>query len=65
MFNDLGKYPGLIQSILSGWNNAPHHPQVNTFPHHHHAPEDVVPSQVRSMTDVLDLLASQLLPDDQ
>jgi hypothetical protein len=46
--------------IVQGWDNAPHHPEVSTYPHHHHRASEVVESSVRSLTDVLDILTMQL-----
>jgi len=50
--------------MLNGWDNAPHHAQLSTFPHHRHDSTGVHPSRIRSLTDVLDLLSAQLLPED-
>lgn len=25
--------------LIQGWDNAPHHPQISTFPDHSHTPE--------------------------
>jgi hypothetical protein len=46
--------------VVQGWDNAPHHPGVNTYPHHHHAAGAVEASAVRSLKDVLELLTAQL-----
>lgn len=42
--------------MLQGWDNAPHHPDIATFPHHLHQGDAVHSSEVRSLTDVFDLL---------
>ncbi|MFN2165358.1 MAG: DUF6516 family protein, partial [Anaerolineae bacterium] len=44
--------------VVQGWDNAPHHPDVSTYPHHHHSATGVVASPVRRLVDVLDILAS-------
>ena len=41
--------------VIRGWDNAPHHPEVATHPHHLHR-ADVSASEVRSLADVLDVL---------
>jgi hypothetical protein len=42
--------------VLQGWDNAPHHPEIASYPHHLHQPNGVHPSQVRSLADVLEQL---------
>ena len=51
-----------IGTLLQGWDNAPHHKHVATYPHHTHRDDQVFSSQVRSLTDVLDILEERLLP---
>lgn len=47
--------------VIAGWDNAPHHPHISTFPHHVHTPNGVEPSTIRSLTDLLDFLEAHLL----
>jgi hypothetical protein len=42
--------------VLQGWDNAPHHPEIASYPHHLHQQNGVHPSQVRSPADVLEQL---------
>jgi hypothetical protein len=46
--------------VIQGWDNAPHHPEVNTHPHHVHSAGLVYPSQVRSLLTVLDVLEQKI-----
>jgi hypothetical protein len=46
--------------IVQGWDNAPHHPEVDTHPHHTHEADEVKESQVRCLDDVLTLLRNQV-----
>jgi hypothetical protein len=46
--------------VIQGWDNAPHHPEVSTFPHHSHTPSAIQSSQVRSLADVLDLIEQRI-----
>jgi hypothetical protein len=46
--------------VVQGWDNAPHHPGVSTYPHHCHGTGAVEASAVRSLRDVLELLTAQL-----
>ena len=43
--------------IIRGWDNAPHHPEIDTYPHHLHMSKGIHPSAVRALVDVLDILA--------
>lgn len=49
--------------VILGWDNAPHHPEVATYPVHLHYAGNVYPSQVRSLSYVLDLIAQGWTPD--
>lgn len=46
--------------VICGWDNAPHHPDVRTYPHHLHQAGDVYPSAIRSLSDVFDRLEKEL-----
>ena len=48
--------------LIRGWDNAPHHPEVSTHPHHQHVGEAVQPSDLRTLQEVLEFLSSQILP---
>lgn len=47
--------------VIRGWDNAPHHPQIETSPHHVHDSDGVRPSEVRSLSDVLNMLSERLV----
>jgi hypothetical protein len=64
------RYPDLVVGVASfdhlvreGWDNAPHHPEVITYPHHTHTAQDVRESSVRGLDDVLAFLKERLLHD--
>jgi hypothetical protein len=46
--------------VIQGWDNAPHHPEIASYPHHLHQENAVLPSRVRSLADVLALLEAEL-----
>ncbi len=46
--------------VIKGWDNAPHHPKIDTYPHHTHQSGSVLPSQIRSLNDILGFLTQQL-----
>ncbi len=47
---------GPTGQILHGWDNAPHHPEIPTYPHHCHCGDGIEPSDVRSLADALERL---------
>jgi hypothetical protein len=50
--------------IIRGWDNAPHHPEVDTYPHHVHHSGTIHPSSIRSHQDVL-LLLNQYMQEEE
>lgn len=36
-----------------GWDNAPHHQGIDSYPHHKHTPEGIETSQERNFRDIL------------
>ncbi|CAN5671300.1 DUF6516 family protein [soil metagenome] len=46
--------------LVQGWDNAPHHLHIVTYPHHSHTPGQVHASQIHTLTDALDELTRQL-----
>ncbi|MCA9917901.1 MAG: hypothetical protein KC445_08120 [Anaerolineales bacterium] len=49
--------------ILRGWDNAPHHPEIDSHPHHTHQADTVYSSKIRGLDDVLELLIKQINPE--
>ena len=47
--------------LIQGWDNAPHHPEIETYPHHSHTNQGIQPSVLRSLADVLETIERQLL----
>lgn len=41
------------ETVIIGWDNAPHHQSVKTFPHHRHIGDRIEESQEREMSQVL------------
>jgi Family of unknown function (DUF6516) len=46
--------------MLLRWDNAPHHPEIPTHPHHKHDGEQIGPTARVSIEDVLAELATRL-----
>ena len=40
-------------SLIIGWDNAPHHQEIETFPHHEHIGKNAESSQETSLSQVL------------
>lgn len=40
-------------SIIIGWDNAPHHKEVQTFPHHKHIGKNIMPSEQTNIKEVM------------
>lgn len=45
-------------TAILGWNNAPHHRNVSTHPHHKHTPEGILASDERNLPDVINYFES-------
>ncbi len=39
--------------LITRWDNAPHHPEIKTFPHHVHEEEEIKPSQEPTFVEIL------------
>jgi len=48
--------------LIIGWDNAPHHPQIATHPHHKHLAKrkKLVASYERNLSSVLAIIAQRL-----
>ncbi len=44
------------ETVIIGWDNAPHHQSVSTFPHHKHLYDRIEESQEREMGQVLNFI---------
>ena len=44
------------ETVIIGWDNAPHHQSVSTFPHHKHIDDRIEESQEREMGQVLNFI---------
>lgn len=47
-------------SLISRWDNSPHHREIATFPHHKHLPNGVVDSKERTIKDVLKIIKATI-----
>lgn len=44
------------ETVIIGWDSAPHHQSVSTFPHHKHIDDRIEESQKREMGEVLNFI---------
>lgn len=47
------QYMDQAKNLIFRYDNAPHHPQIRSFPHHKHLPEGLAESQEPTLMDVL------------
>lgn len=47
--------------ILQGWDNAPHHPEIETYPNHTHYAGSIYPSDIQTLSQVLSFLRGRIL----
>ena len=40
--------------LIRRWDNAPHHSNIETFPHHLHMEDDVKPSEEPTFVEILE-----------
>ena len=48
-----------LDNQIIGWDNAPHHPQIETFPHHKHIDGKTLPSKDK-LIDIFRYIARRL-----
>ena len=48
-----------LNNQIIGWDNAPHHPEIKTFPHHKHIDGKPLPSKDK-LIDVFKYIAGRL-----
>ena len=39
--------------LITRWDNASHHPEIETFPHHVHEGDEIKPSDVPTFVEIL------------
>lgn len=48
------------ETIIIGWDNAPHHKEIGTFPHHRHIGNKIEPSQEKDLRNILSFIRNFL-----
>ncbi|AEA46526.1 toxin-antitoxin system TumE family protein [Archaeoglobus veneficus] len=49
------------RKLLLRWDNAPHHPEIETFPHHLHRGNKVEPAEELTFAEALKKIESKIL----
>jgi len=44
------------ETVIIGWDNAPHHKEISFFPHHRHTSNRIEPSEEKNLRDVLNFI---------
>lgn len=47
--------------MLFRYDNAPHHPEIDTHPHHKHTPDRIIPSSMPSLQDILNEISAIII----
>ncbi|MCK4734175.1 MAG: hypothetical protein KAT65_17105 [Methanophagales archaeon] len=47
--------------LITRWDNAPHHPEIETFPHHVHEGEYIKPSEEPTFVETLKKIGDRIL----
>ena len=51
-------YMNSAGQMLFRYDNAPHHPEIDTHPHHKHIPDKISPSKIPSIKDILNEISA-------
>ena len=54
-------YMNSAGQMLFRYDNAPHHPEIGTHPHHKHMPEKIIPSSMPSLQDILNEISAIII----
>ncbi len=47
--------------LLEGWDNAPHHPELPTYPHHRHVGGEVLDLPRHDLRDFLKMILTRIM----
>ena len=57
------QYMSGLEKIVFRYDNAPHHPEIESFPHHKHLSGKVSPSLMPSIADILNEISAIILKE--
>jgi len=55
------QYMDKRNQIVFRYDNAPHHRELSTFPHHKHLPDRVIPAAMPALGDILNEISTVML----
>lgn len=55
------QYMSMDGQMIFRYDNAPHHPETASFPHHKHTPDKAAPSSMPAITDLLNEISVMIL----
>jgi len=55
------QYMSSTENLVFRYDNAAHHPETESFPHHKHLPEKVIQSTPPKLTDILNEISAFIL----
>ena len=58
-------YQDQNKELIFRYDNAEHHPEIATYPHHKHLRDKVLPSQLVSLKEVLNQVISKLAAEEK
>ena len=54
-------YMNSTAQMLFRYDNAPHHPEIDSYPHHKHTPDKIMPSSMPSLKDILNEISAIII----
>jgi hypothetical protein len=51
-------YMNSAGQMLFRYDNSPHHPEIDSHPHHKHTPDKIIPSSMPSLKDILNEISA-------
>jgi len=54
-------YMNRAGQMLFRYDNAPHHPEIDSYPHHKHTPDRIIPTTMPNLRDVLNEISAIIL----
>ncbi len=48
------------KTLITRWDNAPHHPEIKTFPDHVHEGDSIKPSEIPTFVEVLKMIGERI-----
>ncbi len=57
------QYMDKKSQIVFRYDNAPHHKELSTFPHHKHLTDKVIPSEMPTLADILDEISTFIIEE--